>query len=74
MVVDHNHETGEVRGLLCAKDNLLLGTARESTVYLARAIQYLALFGHYAKPADLERPETNMEERAADVASVLQSK
>lgn len=42
LAVDHNHETGEVRGLLCKRCNRnLLGAAHDSTELLERAIQYL---------------------------------
>lgn len=47
VVVDHNHETGEVRGILCSKCNLALGHARESTNILYRAIVYLSERGAY---------------------------
>ncbi|MDX3260741.1 endonuclease VII domain-containing protein [Streptomyces sp. MI02-2A] len=39
--VDHNHKTGEVRGLLCRVCNNLLGHARDSTEFFDRAKQYL---------------------------------
>lgn len=47
VAIDHNHETGEVRGILCAKCNLVLGHARESTDILYRAIVYLSERGAY---------------------------
>ena len=47
VVVDHNHETGDVRGILCSKCNLVLGHARESTEILYRAIVYLSERGAY---------------------------
>lgn len=59
MVVDHNHDTGAVRGLLCDQHNRLLGSANESILYLAKAIQYLAVNGDYCKPEDNPEPETN---------------
>lgn len=39
--VDHCHKSGEVRGLLCAKCNLLLGHAADDTRILESAIRYL---------------------------------
>lgn len=47
VAVDHNHETGEVRGILCSKCNLILGHARESTDILYRSILYLSERGSY---------------------------
>jgi hypothetical protein len=41
MVVDHNHATGKVRGLLCHKCNVLISMARESIDILEMAILYL---------------------------------
>jgi len=39
--VDHDHETGEVRGLLCSNCNHLLGLAQDSIDTLNKAIGYL---------------------------------
>ena len=39
--VDHCHETGKVRGLLCTQCNTLLGMARDSVEILGNAINYL---------------------------------
>lgn len=39
--IDHDHVTGEVRGLLCINCNRLLGGARDSTETLVHAISYL---------------------------------
>lgn len=40
--VDHDHKTGEVRGLLCHGCNVALGHFREDPEVMMRAIAYLA--------------------------------
>jgi hypothetical protein len=42
LVVDHDHETGEVRGLLCRACNLRLGMV-EQPGWLAAAFVYLGI-------------------------------
>lgn len=44
--VDHNHETGKVRGMLCQKCNFGLGFFEDNIPYLERAIIYLEKNGH----------------------------
>ena len=39
--VDHNHTTGEVRGLLCRECNMGLGKFKDSVYLLGKAIEYL---------------------------------
>ena len=39
--IDHNHETGKVRGLLCKGCNIALGEIKENKDTLAKLITYL---------------------------------
>ena len=39
--IDHDHETGAIRGLLCGLCNSMLGMAKDSPARLVRAIGYL---------------------------------
>lgn len=40
--IDHDHETGRIRGLLCSACNLGLGSFRDNTKRLESAIHWLA--------------------------------
>jgi hypothetical protein len=42
--VDHDHDTGEVRGLLCHSCNSGLGMFREDTRLMERAAKYIRLY------------------------------
>lgn len=41
LFVDHDHQTGEIRGLLCKQCNFALGNVKDSVVVLKKAIIYL---------------------------------
>ena len=41
LCVDHNHETGQIRGLLCHRCNLVIGNAKENINTLLETITYL---------------------------------
>ena len=44
LCVDHDHETGQVRGLLCRKCNSAIGMFDDEPVLVERALQYLAYY------------------------------
>ena len=50
--IDHNHETGEFRGVLCLKCNTMLGMACENRGILAKASAYLERQGSYQNLVD----------------------
>ncbi len=41
LAVDHDHETGRVRGLLCMPCNTAIGSLRDSPALVAKAVVYL---------------------------------
>lgn len=43
--VDHDHTTGEVRGLLCYKCNIGIGHLQDNITLLEEAIRYLKKYG-----------------------------
>lgn len=45
--VDHDHETGQVRALLCHNCNALLGHGKENPMLLRKAADYLEYFKHH---------------------------
>ena len=44
LAVDHNHNTGQIRGLLCKSCNLILGRIKEDVNTLINMIAYLKLY------------------------------
>ena len=47
LAVDHNHETGEIRGLLCDPCNRGLGLFKDNPLVMQKALDYLKDEGHY---------------------------
>lgn len=45
LCADHDHRTGELRGMLCNRCNTALGQVRDSIIVLLRAIRYLLMHG-----------------------------
>lgn len=45
--IDHNHTTGEFRGILCKQCNRALGMFKDSPVVLKNALEYLEAYGSY---------------------------
>lgn len=41
LVIDHDHRSGLVRGLICGKCNSVLGMANDCTQTLLAAVEYL---------------------------------
>lgn len=41
LAVDHNHETGKIRGLLCSQCNTALGLLQDNSSICIRAAKYL---------------------------------
>lgn len=52
MHVDHDHETGQIRALLCHHCNLLIGNAKESAGRLQLAIAYLERYNRRRRQLD----------------------
>jgi nitrate/TMAO reductase-like tetraheme cytochrome c subunit len=53
-VVDHNHATGEVRGLLCWSCNVGIGHLQDDPSILLSAFNYLSTNGYYGKTSKSE--------------------
>lgn len=49
LAVDHNHDTNEIRGLLCSSCNTGIGLLGDSTETLKKAIKYLDERGSYGE-------------------------
>ena len=49
LCVDHNHQTGEIRGLLCNSCNSGLGKFKDTPELIKSAYNYLIEKGHYGQ-------------------------
>jgi hypothetical protein len=55
VAVDHDHQTGEVRGILCHRCNLGLGHFRDNMEMMRKAIEYLEFWEMLAADAGAVR-------------------
>ena len=55
-VIDHNHRTGEIRGVLCVPCNAGLGLLGDHPEILVKAIEYLSLRGYYGHYPRRQKP------------------
>ena len=51
LAIDHNHETGEVRGVLCSSCNVGIGLLKDDVGVMANAIKYIIEHGGKACPS-----------------------
>ena len=74
LAVDHDHKTGEIRGLLCRHHNQMLGHAGDNPDVLRRAAEYLERGAHtglfVAQPGDVSTPAQRSRYQAGQVCSV----
>ena len=54
VAVDHNHENGAVRGLLCQACNRAIGLFKDNPRILQSAAEYLENRGHYGGKTHLK--------------------
>jgi hypothetical protein len=67
--VDHNHQSGTVRGLLCFRCNAALGQLGDDPVVVRRAARYLERGGFRAAP---DRPVDGAAGRQSEEPSVME--
>lgn len=65
LAVDHCHETGQIRSLLCYKCNTMLGNANDRPEILEKAAEYLR--EHRAKQGQVVQTDTNGLPRKSEV-------
>jgi hypothetical protein len=71
LVIDHDHVTGEVRGLLCNNCNWLLGHAKDSKTTLFSAILYLEKHEAVMKNRKEPKPEKLSELKPENISPEL---
>jgi len=61
--IDHNHETGQIRGLLCTRCNTVIGLVNEDISLLSKMVEYLKEQGIRPFGAILDEASKLAEER-----------
>ncbi|QIG70622.1 putative recombination endonuclease VII protein [Rhizobium phage RHph_I1_18] len=61
LAVDHDHKTGQVRGLLCGECNKILGKYKDEIALFERAIEYLTK--DHIVPLDIPIPKIKEEDK-----------
>lgn len=57
-LVDHDHESGKVRGILCSNCNMAIGKMKDNPELLRKAAKYLEMGGFFnGEMVNLVRPE-----------------
>jgi DNA-directed RNA polymerase subunit RPC12/RpoP len=69
LAVDHNHATGENRGLLCQRCNKILGLVRDHPELLLFLLEYLKKYGGSPSPYIPDNPQIRASREAAWEAS-----
>lgn len=67
LVVDHDHSTGMVRGLLCHNCNRALGLMKDSVKNLKKAISYLESATTISKESTAKQPEAQGTSNGDDI-------
>ena len=62
-VIDHDHKSGEVRGILCYRCNQALGIFKDNIQFLENAIKYLKPFILKIKRRSFKDPKESWERR-----------
>lgn len=57
-VIDHNHDTGRLRGILCNICNQTIGHLKDSPAIALRAAEYLSYYEEIADGFEIQQPES----------------
>jgi hypothetical protein len=69
LCIDHNHVTGELRGLLCRRCNTAIGYFGDSSAIIKHVIAYLKLHAEYESDEAAERRRKVLEALAIDAST-----